>query len=117
MAKKYAVEKTWNDVLISNQENEWIESSSSNVYVVKNNKIYTPKLESGCVSGVCRSFLLNHFDINFVSIDSEVLIDADEIFLSNGVNLIQPVLFLEQKQLETTQTKQLISSTKKLLQN
>ncbi len=115
MAKKFALENTWNEVLICNENNHWIESSASNFYIIKNNSIYTSKMDSGCVSGVCRSFITNQFKIYYVDIDDQFLNEADEIFLSNGVNLIQPVFYFDNKQLSTEQTEKIVSKTKKLL--
>lgn len=115
MAKRFALEKTWNDVLICNEQNHWIEATSSNIFFVKNNEIYTSKNESGCVLGVCREFISNHFEVNYVDVDDNFIEEVEEIFLTNGVNLIQPVLYFENKQLETSFTEKIINKTKKLL--
>lgn len=115
MAKRYALENKWNDVVICNQQNHWIEATSSNLFIVKNNKMYTSKNDSACVLGVSRAFIANHFEINYVNIDDDLLNDADEMFLTNGANLIQTVLFFKNQQLNTTIGNQLIIKTKKLL--
>lgn len=115
LAKQFALENTWNDVLISNFKNEWIEATSSNFFIIINNKIYTSKANSGCVLGVSREFITNHFEINYVDIDDDFLYEAEELFLTNGINIIQPVLFLENKRLAITKTEKIIQKTKKLL--
>jgi len=115
MAKHHALKNMWQDVIIANDKKEWIESSSSNIYVVKNNKIYSPNTESGCVSGVCRAFIKNFFEINFVTFEPDFLDDIDELFFSNAVNLIQPVLFFKNKKLQTKTTEKLILKLKKHL--
>ncbi len=115
LARKFANEKKLDEVLISNEEGKWIEASSSNIFIVKNNTLYTPNLKSGGVHGVCLDFLINFFEVNFVDFDDEMLSLADEIFLSNAVQLIQPVKELRGKRLKTTKTKKLIKALQKEL--
>lgn len=115
LARKFANEKKLDEVLISNQDGKWIEASSSNLFIVKNNTLYTPNLSSGGVHGVCQQFIINFFEVNFVDFDDKMLSLADEIFLTNGVQLIQPVRELRGKLLKTTKTLKMIKALQKEL--
>lgn len=115
LARKFAEEKKLDEVLICNQEGKWIEASSSNVFIVKNNTLYTPNLLSGGVHGICQQFIINFFEVNFVDFDDEMLSLADEIFLTNGVQLIQSVKELRGKVFKKTKTLKMIKALQKEL--
>lgn len=115
MAKKYAAEQALDDVLIANSDGEWIEASSSNIFAIKDGLIYTSANDSACVHGVVRSFILKHFPVTFTSLDLSFLIEADEIFLTNGINLVQKVLKFEGKSLENRLSREVQEKMKTLL--
>lgn len=115
LAKKYAEEQGLNEVLISNTNGDWIEAASSNLFVIKDGIIYTSADDSACVLGVVRNFIIEHFSVCFVRIDKEFLLAANEIFLTNGINLVQSVLSFEGKTLENRLTQELQEKIKTLL--
>jgi len=73
------------DDLILLGENEVIaECCASNIFWVKENQIFTPSLESGCVAGIMRQYCLQVFASN--SIEShQVLSPFDEILKADSV--------------------------------
>ncbi len=91
----------WNDCVIINEKNNICEGNSSSIFWVKNKKIYTPALTTGCVDGVMRKFLLQQWDINNFEWEEgnyllEAIINADEVFISNatkGMQWIKQVSF------------------------
>lgn len=90
MAAKYARDNKLNDALILNQHNRICEASIANIFWIKNEKIYTPPLSEGCAAGVMRKFLLNKIKNSAAQIEEkivteEILLNADELFLSNAV--------------------------------
>ena len=73
------------------------EGSTSNVFVVKDEIIYTPKLSNELLPGVTRGLLiklLNHN--NFKIIESDIyqsdLINADEVWCSSSTNAVVPIV-------------------------
>ena len=58
-AGNYALEKGLGDVLILNDFNQLIEATSSNIFLVLNGALHTPKLDSGPVGGVMRAAIIN----------------------------------------------------------
>jgi branched-subunit amino acid aminotransferase/4-amino-4-deoxychorismate lyase len=109
LAKQYAAKAGLDDVLIANEEKHWIEASSSNVFLIKNNQIFTSKENSHCVLGVSRAFLLNLFEVKCVELTDVMLEEADEIFLSNAVQLIQAVQNFKGRALSSTKTKEMVN--------
>ena len=62
--------------------------------------------------GVCRNFLVNFLDIKMVEVNDDLLTSADEVFLSNGIQLIQSVKKYGEKELKSTQTDTIIQHIK-----
>lgn len=109
LAKQYAKSHFYDEVLIVNHKNQLSEAASSNFFVVKNSKIYTPPLSSGCVAGVMRQFLLDQFEIVEKQIVKEDLKEFDELFLTNAIGLIMPVAKYEDVHYNTNVSGELIT--------
>ena len=93
-AGKYAKEHGLEDVLILNDFNQLIEATSSNIFLVLNGALHTPKLESGPVGGVMRAAIINlaielGIKVYECNLEAHELIKADEVFLTNAVRGIQ----------------------------
>lgn len=87
-AFKKAREKGLYDLLFVNTGRELTEGAISNVYILKNNKYYTPPLTSGVLPGVYRDYLLakEDFPLEEKVLRLEDLHSADKIYLSNSVH-------------------------------
>lgn len=74
-----------------------IEATVSNLFAVKDNRLYTPDLSNAGVAGVMRRLIIEQLapalelDINVVDMDLAFIAAADEIFLCNSVYGIWPV--------------------------
>jgi 4-amino-4-deoxychorismate lyase len=82
-----------------------IEGTMSNIFIVKDTKLKTPALDMCGVEGVMRSVLLDTAkdQIIPVSVDKvsvEDVVDADELFLTNSLIGIWPVRQFEDKTYE-----------------
>lgn len=107
MAAVWAKENDLNDALILNSQERICDSTIANVFWVKNDKIYTPLLTEGCVAGVMRRRIFdfspdNYRDQNSVPIATgigfgveenllteDILLEADEVFLTNATSAIR----------------------------
>ncbi|MBC8032866.1 MAG: aminotransferase class IV [Chitinophagaceae bacterium] len=90
----------WTDSIILNTTGNVCESCISNIFIIKDGIIITPSLSEGCVAGVMRRHLLEvlpgwHFQVHEAAVTTEMLKEADEVFLSNAVNGIRYVLQVE----------------------
>lgn len=93
-AALWANENKLNDALIRNYNDELIEATSSNLFMVRNQALYTPPIKSGCVAGTFRMTVINAaLDLRIAvyesTLDVNRLLSADEIFLTNAVSGIQ----------------------------
>ncbi|MEZ5035849.1 MAG: aminotransferase class IV [Chitinophagales bacterium] len=106
-AQKFALENSLDDVLVFNSDNALADAMIFNVFVVKENQIYTPRLKDAPVDGILRQFLLKNicsYTIIEKSLYKEEIEQADEIFLTNAVRGIQTVGQIENKRLNNTIT-------------
>jgi len=73
------------------------EGTSSNLYLVQQNVIYTPKLGSEILGGITRQLVLELADehgiqIQETDLDYEQLLDADEVWISSSTRAVVPVI-------------------------
>lgn len=62
----------------------------ANVFWLKDGKLFTPSLESGCLAGTTREFVMENIECTEMLAEVEVLMKADEIFLTSaGRGIIQ----------------------------
>ena len=84
------------DALILNHENHICEATSSNIFIIKDQKISTPPLRDAPVDGIMRRFIIETLASKNViviekSITDKDVFEADEIFLTNTIQGIQSV--------------------------
>lgn len=94
MASLFAAENHWDDALILNTHGNIAEATSSNVFIVKKNAIYTPGINQGCVEGVMHTNILRlaasaGYNVHETSLTSDDLLGADEVFLTNTIAGVQ----------------------------
>ena len=93
-ASLFAQEKKFSDVLVLNSNREIIESTYSNVFLVKDGALYTPKLSAGPVGGVMRAAVINlaielGVKVYECNLHAQELLKADEVFLTNAISGIK----------------------------
>lgn len=84
--------KGWEDILLV-QGDRIIESGTSNIFWIKNNKIFTPPLTEGCIEGTMRRYLFANLPAHLRPVEKPLLttdlLVADELFLTNAVRRIK----------------------------
>ena len=83
-----AVRDGFDEVVMLNERGEVAECTSANIFAVKNGKILTPPLNSGCLEGVTRGILMEIAPEAGVSVVEQALrpedlYSADEVFISS----------------------------------
>lgn len=112
----WAKKNKLDDALIINGQQKIVEATSSNVFVIEGNNIITPPLIDGCVEGVMRKFLISSvfpktaIKVTEQSFSKELLLKADEIFLTNAVEGIQWVVGYKSRRFFNKTSKQLCSA-------
>jgi branched-chain amino acid aminotransferase len=89
LAARHAKAMRWNDALLLNERGGLADSCIANLFIVKNEKIFTPPLSEGPVEGIMRRQIMRHFPVAEASLRPEDLETADEIFLSNAIRGIR----------------------------
>ncbi|MEZ5358691.1 MAG: aminotransferase class IV [Candidatus Zixiibacteriota bacterium] len=106
MSQRTAEEAGYDQGIIVNARGKIAETGSSNIFIAKKGKLYTPPLSSGCLPGITRGEVMRLArEMNIKCFEKrlspEDLADADEIFTSSSFKLIWPVVELK---LERTHT-------------
>jgi branched-chain amino acid aminotransferase len=92
IALAHASERGASEAIFANTRGELCEGTGSNVFYVRDGRLLTPTLASGCLAGITRELVLEWCD-EAVEEDApvEVLRDAEEVFLVSTVRDVQPV--------------------------
>jgi len=111
-AKAFATKNSFDDALILNTDRTIADATIFNVFMVKDNQVYTPRLSDAPIDGVLRRFLLNtvsSYPIIEQAITQEAILSADEIFLTNAVRGIRQVGRINDVSLKNDITKQIFN--------
>jgi len=96
MAGIWGKEKNFYDGILLNEHGCICEATSSNIFLVKEDKVFTPALTEGCVDGVMRKHIIEQlkgedYHITESVITMEQLMEADHVFLTNAIQGIVSV--------------------------
>lgn len=80
-----------------------IEGTMSNLFLVRKNTVFTPKLDRCGVAGIIRSVILKAaeqygVEINQTRLDIQDIVSADELFLTNSVIGLWPIRNIQHHQ-------------------
>jgi branched-chain amino acid aminotransferase len=83
-----AQKEGFDEVVLLNERGEVAECTAANIFMVKNRKVFTPPLNSGCLEGVTRGILFEIAPEAGIGIAErllrpEDLYSADEVFISS----------------------------------
>jgi len=78
----------FDEVVLLNERGEVAECTAANIFVVRNGKVYTPPLNSGCLEGVTRGILFEiapeaGIPVIEQQLKPDDLYSADEVFISS----------------------------------
>ena len=105
-----AQQKGWDEAVILNAYDRVCETGSSNVFWIRQGRVYTPPASEGCVTGTLRKLLLHANVKGLDSFEEEIcvvgtLLEADEVFITNAIRGIRPVRELSQKRFKIEKSK------------
>lgn len=87
----------FNEAIFLNEKGKVSEGCTTNVFIVINSRILTPNIESGLLPGILRDWIISNFKVEEVEIDKNLILSADEIFLTNSLVGIMKVSEFEGK--------------------
>lgn len=99
-AYEFALKHHYEEAILLNSEGHIIEGSRSNIFFVKDRKLFTPSLSTGCLNGITRQAVLKvakAIGIKTANVKSGVLDlqNSDEAFLTNSLVGIMPLTYLQ----------------------
>ncbi len=102
LARQEAKTAGVDDALFLNEKGQVTEASTSNVFLVSQNVLRTPRQESGILPGITKDAILELApQIGIMALETDILpeeiAEADEAFLTNSVVEIMPVTNLDGK--------------------
>ena len=119
LASVYARKNEMDDSLLINEDGLIVESTNSNIFIVRNGTLYTPPLSDGCVGGTMRMHLINAaLELNIGTYESGLnqqhLLMADEVFLTNAIRGIQWVNAFKHKRYLSKLAEELVQKINKM---
>ena len=94
------------EVVLLNERGEVAECTAANIFCVKNGRVATPPLNSGCLEGITRGVLLETgagagIPVEERALAPEELYAADEVFISSTNRSMLPVSEIEGRKIGT----------------
>ncbi len=95
-SRKQAYSSKYDDAILLARNGYIAETTSANIFWVKNGILYTPPLDAGCLEGMIRKHTIEIAKLNNIQVIEKrsrlsTLLKADEIFVSSSLKLIIPV--------------------------
>ena len=100
LAVRRAKSRGYTDGVFLNQNQKVVETGYANILILQQGKFITPSLESGCLPGITRQLLIQHFDVSEALFTWEELLNSDGVYLCSSVRLIKHVSKVEDKLFE-----------------
>jgi len=116
----YKRENNLDDCIVLNDQDRIVEAISSNIFLYKNNNLYTPSLDEGCMDGIMRKQVLKiakKMNINVFEgmVNGSMLLQADELFLTNAIKGLEWVVSYRQKRYFNKATKSILEQLNELV--
>jgi branched-chain amino acid aminotransferase len=115
LAALHAKNEKWNDAVLLNTRGRICDSTIANIFLIKDEVIYTPALSEGCIAGVMRRNIIQKLiAANYKLAEGELsidkLLDADEVFLTNSIYNMRWVQSIEDKKYTNTKTQKIFAA-------
>lgn len=98
LEKRNASKEGYDDVIFFNEKGYLCETSVSNIFCIKDKKIYTPSCSNGLLNGTIRDWIIKNFEVIESDITIKDLENMDEIFITNSLIGIMKVKSIEKLQ-------------------
>lgn len=87
----HAKENGFDNAILKNTDGNVIETTNSNLFIMKQGVIYTPLITEGCLDGTMRKWVLEQVNVIEKSLNSLDIQEADEAFTTNAISGITAV--------------------------
>ena len=90
--------KGFDEAIRLNERDEIASACMANVFWSKEGEIFTPDLETGCLAGTTREFILENYPVIKIKADLNELNKANAIFLTSaGIGIVQAAEFQQKE--------------------
>ena len=83
--KETATKEGFNEVIFQNTTGFLAEGSTSNIFFIKNNILYTPSINCGLLNGIIRMWIINNFNVVEGQFSIEDILHCDGAFITNSL--------------------------------
>ena len=118
-----AKRKNLDEAILLNVNGFVSEAASSNIFLIKEKKVITPCLKSGCLPGIIRARVIRiskrflKKKVKEIFIKKQALFSADEIFLTNSSLGVVPVVKIDGRPIGNGKPGPVTKKLKELLKN
>lgn len=115
MAALYAKKQKWNDAIVVNTDGRLCDTTIANIFLIKDEVVYTPALQEACIAGIMRRHIINSLTAaGYKVLEGQLSIadveDADEVFLSNSIYNMRWVQSIGDKKYSNEQTQKIYAA-------
>lgn len=89
--KRAAQKRGWDETIFLNTHGQICEGATTNLFFVKDKKIYTPPISCGLLEGILRNYVLERYDVVEKILYPADIIGFEEVFVTNSLLGIMPV--------------------------
>jgi branched-subunit amino acid aminotransferase/4-amino-4-deoxychorismate lyase len=120
MADLYREEKGLDECILVNEKGHLVESVRSNLFILRDDQLFSPSSEEGCIPGVMRKIIISCIPSTGKKIITDVplvvsdLLAADEVFLTNAVEGIRWVGAFREKRYYRDMSHQLVKALNRM---
>jgi branched-chain amino acid aminotransferase len=117
----YAQENDLNNCLLLNNDKNVVEALNGNLFMLMGTKLITPPTEEGCLNGIARKQIIalakkmEGIEMVEAPISPFDLQKADELFITNSIQGIQPITQYRKKAYTTNVSAQLLEKLNELI--
>jgi branched-chain amino acid aminotransferase len=119
----FADENGLDSCLLVNDKKNVVETVSGNLFMLTGNKLVTPPISEGCLNGIMRKQIIRLIkDFPNIEFSEEVispfdLQKADELFITNVIQGIQPITKYRKKEFVIEFSSQLVEKINEMIEN
>ncbi|MBK6380201.1 MAG: aminotransferase class IV [Chitinophagaceae bacterium] len=115
LAALHAKKEKWNDAVLLNTDGRLCDTTIANIFLIKDEVIYTPALAEGCIAGVMRRNLIEKLTAGgYKLVEDKLSVDellyADEVFLTNSIYNMRWVQSVGDKKYSNAQTQKIYAA-------
>jgi len=102
LALAEAKDRRFDEAIRLNEHGEVASASMANIFWLKGEQLLTPSVETGCLGGTTREYVLESFDCREVRSTVEDLLSADAVFLTSAGVGIKQVSSIDDREFENS---------------